>query len=223
MREPGVSPGRSRRCKGKCSPATTPLGRDAWEGGGGGSPESEDLPLSDITSPSWKGEGDEFVSRRLALAAVTLVAVLVAAAAHSQPRTGTSYPVTITTKDSTTTITAKPKRIVSLAPTATESLFAVGAGPQVIAVDNQSDYPKSAPKTIALRLHAERRGDRGLQARPRRDLVRPQRVCPRRSEPSGSRSSCTTQRSRSRAPTSRSGSSARQPITTRRPTRSSRA
>ena len=42
---------------------------------------------------------------------------------------------------------ALPHRIVSLSPTATESLFAVGAGPQVIAVDDQSDYPKQAPRT----------------------------------------------------------------------------
>jgi iron complex transport system substrate-binding protein len=42
---------------------------------------------------------------------------------------------------------ALPHRIVSLSPTATESLFAVGAGPQVIAVDDQSDYPKDAPRT----------------------------------------------------------------------------
>ena len=40
-----------------------------------------------------------------------------------------------------------PLRIVSLSPTATESLFAIGAGPQVVAVDNQSDYPKQAPHT----------------------------------------------------------------------------
>src|SRR5207253_7840780 len=40
-----------------------------------------------------------------------------------------------------------PHRIVSLSPTATESLFAIGAGSQVIAVDDQSDYPKSAPRT----------------------------------------------------------------------------
>ena len=43
--------------------------------------------------------------------------------------------------------TATPKRIVSLSATATESLFAIGAGPQVIAADDQSDYPKNAPKT----------------------------------------------------------------------------
>jgi iron complex transport system substrate-binding protein len=42
---------------------------------------------------------------------------------------------------------ALPHRIVSLSPTATESLFAVGAGTQVLAVDDQSDYPKDAPRT----------------------------------------------------------------------------
>jgi iron complex transport system substrate-binding protein len=40
-----------------------------------------------------------------------------------------------------------PHRIVSLSPTATEDLFAIGAGEQVIAVDSQSDYPKGAPRT----------------------------------------------------------------------------
>ncbi len=42
---------------------------------------------------------------------------------------------------------AVPHRIISLSPTATESLFAIGAGKQVIAVDDQSDYPKQAPRT----------------------------------------------------------------------------
>jgi cobalamin transport system substrate-binding protein len=40
-----------------------------------------------------------------------------------------------------------PRRIISLSPTATESLFAIGAGKQVVAVDDQSDYPRRAPKT----------------------------------------------------------------------------
>ena len=39
------------------------------------------------------------------------------------------------------------QRVVSLSPTATESLFAIGAGAQVVAVDDQSDYPKRAPHT----------------------------------------------------------------------------
>ena len=42
---------------------------------------------------------------------------------------------------------AVPHRIVSLSPTATETLFAIGAGKQVIAVDDQSNYPKAAPRT----------------------------------------------------------------------------
>ncbi len=41
----------------------------------------------------------------------------------------------------------QPKRIVSLSPTATEMLFAIGAGGQVVAVDSNSNYPAEAPKT----------------------------------------------------------------------------
>jgi iron complex transport system substrate-binding protein len=41
----------------------------------------------------------------------------------------------------------RPERIVSLSPSATEMLFAIDAGPQVIAVDDQSTYPADAPKT----------------------------------------------------------------------------
>lgn len=40
-----------------------------------------------------------------------------------------------------------PTRIVSLSPTATEDLFAINAGKQVIAVDDQSTFPKAAPRT----------------------------------------------------------------------------
>jgi iron complex transport system substrate-binding protein len=40
-----------------------------------------------------------------------------------------------------------PERIVSLSPTATEMLFAIGAAKQVVAVDDQSNYPANAPRT----------------------------------------------------------------------------
>src|SRR3954452_14464343 len=40
-----------------------------------------------------------------------------------------------------------PARIVSLSPSATDDLFAVGAGKQVVAVDSLSTYPKQAPVT----------------------------------------------------------------------------
>ena len=39
---------------------------------------------------------------------------------------------------------AAPKAIVSLSPTGTEMLFAIGAGDQVIAVDDQSNFPAEA-------------------------------------------------------------------------------
>jgi iron complex transport system substrate-binding protein len=42
---------------------------------------------------------------------------------------------------------APPKRIVSISATATETLFAVGAGEQVVAVDEFSKYPPEAPRT----------------------------------------------------------------------------
>ena len=58
-----------------------------------------------------------------------------------------SFPVTIVASNGKVSIAKKPRRIVSLSPTATESLFAIGAGSQVVAVDNQSDFPKSVPKT----------------------------------------------------------------------------
>src|SRR5262249_8123514 len=45
------------------------------------------------------------------------------------------------------TPTQRPTHIVSLSPTATEMLFAIGAGSHVGALDDQSDYPSNAPKT----------------------------------------------------------------------------
>jgi iron complex transport system substrate-binding protein len=43
--------------------------------------------------------------------------------------------------------TTSPRRIISLSPSATEDLFAIGAGKQVVAVDNLSNYPANAPIT----------------------------------------------------------------------------
>jgi cobalamin transport system substrate-binding protein len=60
-----------------------------------------------------------------------------------QPSASASFPVTI----DGVTIAQQPERIVSLSPTATEMLFAVGAGDQVEAVDGQSNYPADAPVT----------------------------------------------------------------------------
>ena len=50
------------------------------------------------------------------------------------------YPVTV----GDLTLDAQPLRIISLSPTATEMLYAVGAGAQVVAVDEYSNYPEEA-------------------------------------------------------------------------------
>ena len=48
---------------------------------------------------------------------------------------------------STSSTAPAPQRIVSMSATATEMLFAIGANKQVVAVDDQSNYPVTAPKT----------------------------------------------------------------------------
>lgn len=57
------------------------------------------------------------------------------------------FPVTLTASNGKVTLAARPTRIVSLSPTATEDLFAIGAGGQVVAVDKDSDYPAGVPKS----------------------------------------------------------------------------
>jgi iron complex transport system substrate-binding protein len=57
------------------------------------------------------------------------------------------FPVTIRAANGSVTITTKPVRIVSLSPTSTETLYAIGAGRQVVAVDDLSNYPRRAPRT----------------------------------------------------------------------------
>lgn len=57
------------------------------------------------------------------------------------------FPVTIEAGNGAVTIEARPERIVSISPTSTEVLFAIGAGDQVVAVDSLSNYPPEAPIT----------------------------------------------------------------------------
>ncbi len=58
-----------------------------------------------------------------------------------------AFPVTISAAGGPVRVTARPARIVSLTPTGTEMLYAIGAGSQVKAVDADSDYPAQAPRT----------------------------------------------------------------------------
>jgi iron complex transport system substrate-binding protein len=57
------------------------------------------------------------------------------------------WPVTVTAANGAVKIKSLPQRIVSLDPTATADLYAVGAGTQVVAVDQDSDFPPGVPVT----------------------------------------------------------------------------
>jgi iron complex transport system substrate-binding protein len=57
------------------------------------------------------------------------------------------FPADVEAANGTVTIDAEPERIVSLSPTATEMLYAIGAGDQVVAVDDFSNYPEGTPMT----------------------------------------------------------------------------
>ena len=79
-----------------------------------------------------------------------------------------AFPITIQAANGDVVIKARPTRIVSLSPTATEDLFAVGAGAQVDRGRRPVGLPEARAAHEALGLHAERRGDRLVQPRPRR-------------------------------------------------------
>jgi iron complex transport system substrate-binding protein len=75
-------------------------------------------------------------------------ALLATALACAAPTTAIAkFPVTIDAANGHVTIAKRPARIVVLSATATETVFAIGAGRQVVAVDDQSNYPRSAPRT----------------------------------------------------------------------------
>ncbi|MFI6295657.1 ABC transporter substrate-binding protein [Nonomuraea sp. NPDC050790] len=70
-----------------------------------------------------------------------------AAPSTSAPAAAAGFPVTVEAGNGPVTLAKKPERIISLSAAHTETLFAIGAGPQVIAVDDQSNYPAEAPKS----------------------------------------------------------------------------
>jgi iron complex transport system substrate-binding protein len=92
-----------------------------------------------------------------AVLVLLLAALLAGCGGSTAPTTSSSpsasavaegtFPVTIRAANGPLTVKARPERIVSLSPTATEMLFAIGAGSQVVAVDDQSNYPAEAPKS----------------------------------------------------------------------------
>ncbi len=82
--------------------------------------------------------------RILALAAAPLAVLALASCGDDDSEAGSTDT---TTRPEARAEEAAPERIVSLSPTATEMLFAIDAGDQVVAVDDQSNFPEEAPTT----------------------------------------------------------------------------
>ena len=78
-----------------------------------------------------------------ALAAATLLFGAACSDDSSQEDSATTELASATTSAAE----AMPTKIISLSPSLTETLFAIGAGEQVIAVDALSNYPADAPVT----------------------------------------------------------------------------
>jgi cobalamin transport system substrate-binding protein len=87
------------------------------------------------------------VIRALAVCLAFAFVVGCGASAATPATSSHSFPLSLTTSRGTVTIPHRPVRIVSLSATATEDLFAVGAGTQVVAVDSYSTYPAQSPRT----------------------------------------------------------------------------
>jgi iron complex transport system substrate-binding protein len=91
------------------------------------------------------------------LPAVLLAALLVLPACGGNSGSGDStggtgdgasdFPVTVTGAHGELTLDERPEKIVSMSASATEMLFAIDAGEQVLAADDNSDYPSDAPTT----------------------------------------------------------------------------
>ncbi|WP_233495859.1 ABC transporter substrate-binding protein [Geodermatophilus sp. TF02-6] len=92
--------------------------------------------------------------RRLAPVALLPLLVLSSCGGSEPPAEGAAttasadgHPVTVTGDDGELTLDQRPESIVSMSASATEMLFAIGAGGQVEAVDSTSDFPAEAPTT----------------------------------------------------------------------------
>ncbi|MGH8958449.1 MAG: ABC transporter substrate-binding protein [Acidimicrobiia bacterium] len=76
-----------------------------------------------------------------------LVILLVACGGPAATTTTAPAPTTTAVLVSATAGSERPDAIVSLSPTATEMLAAIGALDQIVAVDDQSDFPPEVPVT----------------------------------------------------------------------------
>jgi iron complex transport system substrate-binding protein len=108
---------------------------------------------SSATHPTDRGRRHR---RIRTVAILTVVALVTVGCGDEESNTGAqasptdeaaAFPVTVKAANGSITIDERPQSIVSLSPTGTEMLFAIGAGEQVVAVDEFSYYPPEAPTT----------------------------------------------------------------------------
>ena len=97
------------------------------------------LPLALLLSAAACG-GESTATTSTAAAAATPVG-------ETTTTEDSGFPVTVQAANGAVEVVERPTAIISLSPTSTEMLFAIGAGDQVIAVDEFSNYPDEAPTT----------------------------------------------------------------------------
>ena len=175
VREPGANPGRSRRCKGSCSPATTPLAvRRAGKAAGEGAPSQKTCRASHITEPLAEGGFRCFVRPSSSLQQPWPRSGHVRLRGRRRPRGPDGVPRHDhdRLRQGHDPEEAGPDRL------------ALADGDRVALRDRRRPagrrrrrpvrLPEERPEDDALRLHAERRGDRRLPPGSRRHLVRPE-------------------------------------------------
>ena len=128
-----------------------------------------------------------FVTRWISLPA--LISGLLLNAPAIAVAQSAAYQTVVVTDDSgaQTSFAAPPQRIVSLNTGHTETVFALGAGDRLVAVDSYSNYP-SAAQQVQPRLNTYPTGSIetvvSLKARPGTGAGREGR-CPQRTSPTG--------------------------------------
>ena len=106
-------------------------------------PATSTITATDVTIERLTTDGTVGLPITDTTAALDVVSTTTAAPTTITEVEGTGFPVTV----AGVVIPEEPRAIISLSATATEVLFALGAGDRIAAVDSTSDFPPEAPVT----------------------------------------------------------------------------
>lgn len=113
---------------------------------GDNTPTNAPVTTTAVTTASTTAPATTAVATTPATTASSTTA-LATASATTPAAAATSYPLTLTDDSKRTVkIEKAPQKIISLAPSNTELLYALGLGERVVGVDDLSDYPEEAKK-----------------------------------------------------------------------------